>query len=210
MPDRKRSGPWLRTMPCRLCGGTGRLVSYVRALAHVSGTRAQQQPRARQPRGIAGRGTMTAADDRDIEAADTHPLRILHLDHVVLRVLDHDRMVAFYCDVLGCTIERVNTDLGLTQLRAGRSLIDLVPVDGPIGREGGAAPGAEGHNLEHFCLRIDGWDEARLRAWLLSHGVEAGRVRERYGEDGFGPSIYIRDPQGNRVELKGPPVRGRP
>lgn len=151
---------------------------------------------------------MATADDRDIEAAGTHPLRILHLDHVVLRVLDLDRMVAFYRDVLGATLERVNTAAGLTQLRAGRSLIDLVPTDGAIGREGGAAPQAEGHNLEHFCFRIDGWDEASLRAWLLSHGVQPGEVRERYGEDGFGPSMYIRDPQGNRVELKGPPTRG--
>jgi glyoxylase I family protein len=132
----------------------------------------------------------------------------MHLDHVVLRVLDLDRMVAFYRDVLGGTIERVNPAAGLTQLRAGGSLIDLVPVDGPIGREGGAAPGAEGHNLEHFCFRVDGWDETALRAWLLAHGVEPGEVRERYGEDGFGPSMYIRDPQGNRVELKGPPTRG--
>jgi hypothetical protein len=117
-------------------------------------------------------------------------------------------MVAFYRDVVGGTIERVNPAMGLTQLRAGGALVDLVPVDGPIGRDGGAPPGAEGHNVEHFCFRIEGWDEAALRRWLLAHGVEPGEVRERYGEDGFGPSMYIRDPQGNRVELKGPPTRG--
>ncbi len=141
-------------------------------------------------------------------AAGTNPVRVLHLDHVVLRVTDLDRMVAFYRDVLGGTIERVNPAMGLTQLRAGGALVDLVPVDGPIGRDGGAPPGAEGHNVEHFCFRIEGWDEAALRRWLLAHGVEPGEVRERYGEDGFGPSMYIRDPQGNRVELKGPPTRG--
>jgi glyoxylase I family protein len=151
---------------------------------------------------------MAAADGGDEEVAGTNPVRIMHLDHVVLRVSDLDRMVAFYRDVLGAMIERVNTSAGLTQLRAGGSLIDLVPVDGPIGREGGAAPGVDGHNLEHFCFRVDGWDEAALCAWLSSHGVEPGEVRERYGEDGFGPSMYIRDPQGNRVELKGPPTRG--
>jgi glyoxylase I family protein len=137
-----------------------------------------------------------------------NPVRIMHLDHVVLRVADIAPMVAFYCDVLGGTVERVNPAMGLTQLRTGGALIDLVPIDGPIGREGGAAPGAEGRNVDHFCFRIDGWDEAGLRAWLLAHGVEPGEVRERYGEDGFGPSMYIRDPQGNRVELKGPPTRG--
>lgn len=144
----------------------------------------------------------------DGQRMNVNPVRIMHLDHVVLRVVDLDRMLAFYRDVLGGTIERVIPAMGLTQLRAGGSLIDLVPVDGPIGRDGGAAPGVEGFNVDHFCFRVEGWDEAALRAWLTAHGVEPGEVRERYGEDGFGPSMYIRDPQGNRVELKGAPTRG--
>ncbi len=142
------------------------------------------------------------------QAPGGNPLRITHLDHVVLRVVDLDRMLAFYRDVLGGTVERVNAAVGLTQLRVGRALLDLVPVEGPIGRDGGEAPGVEGHNMDHFCFRVECWDEPALRAWLEAHGVEPGEVRERYGEDGFGPSIYLRDPQGNRVELKGPPTRG--
>lgn len=142
------------------------------------------------------------------QGTDANPVRIMHLDHVVLRVVELEPMLAFYRDVLGGTIERVNPAMGLTQLRVGGALIDLVPVDGPIGRDGGAAPGAEGHNVDHFCFRVATWDEAALCAWLAARGVEPGEVRERYGEDGFGPSMYIRDPQGNRVELKGPPTRG--
>ena len=87
-------------------------------------------------------------------------------------------------------------------------MIDLVPVDGPLGRAGGAPPGAEGRNLEHFALRIEPFDEPSLRARLLSLGVEPGEVATRYGAEGFGPSLYVRDPDGNVVELKGPPAGG--
>ncbi|HJV62663.1 MAG TPA: VOC family protein [Albitalea sp.] len=131
---------------------------------------------------------------------------IQHLDHLVLRVLDAERMLAFYRDVLGCALERRDDRIGLIQLRAGRSLIDLVPIDGRLGRAGGAAPGREGRNLDHFCLRIEPFDDAALRAHLGAHQVEVGESGSRYGADGEGPSIYLRDPEGNTIELKGPPV----
>ena len=134
-------------------------------------------------------------------------INIQEIDHLVLRVIDAERMVRFYCDVLGCTIERRRDEIGLIQLRAGRGLIDLVPVDGELGRAGGAAPGEEGHNLDHLCLRVEPFDEAGIRAFLESHGVKAGPVASRYGAQGEGPSIYVTDPEGNIVELKGPAVR---
>lgn len=136
----------------------------------------------------------------------SRPFTILGLDHIVLRVDDVDAMIAFYCDLLGCVVERRLDDLGLIQLRAGASLIDLVPVASKLGQTGGAPPGQEGRNLEHFCLRIDGFDAETLAAYLGSHGLRAGEVARRYGADGFGPSIYITDPQGNTVELKGDPT----
>lgn len=129
------------------------------------------------------------------------------LDHLVLRVVDLDAMLRFYVDALGCSVERRRDDLGLVQLRAGRSLIDLVPVDGQLGRVGGAAPGAEGRNLDHLCLRVEPFDEMAVRAHLAAHGIEAGRTERRYGAEGEGPSIYITDPEGNVVELMGPPDR---
>lgn len=137
-------------------------------------------------------------------------IRIREIDHLVLRVIDLERMTRFYCDVLGCTIDRRQDSLGLVQLRAGRSLVDLVPVDGPIGRKGGAAPGSEGRNLDHFCLRVEPFDEASIRRQLQAHGVEAGPVESRYGAEGEGPSMYLTDPEGNVVELKGPPQPGTP
>ena len=134
-------------------------------------------------------------------------IRIEAIDHVVLRVRDSARAEAFYREVLGCVVERRREDLGLIQLRAGRSLIDLVDVAGPLGRQGGAPPEKERRNMDHFALRIEPFDEAGLRAHLQAHGVEAGEVATRYGAEGDGPSLYIEDPEGNTVELKGPPDR---
>ena len=132
-------------------------------------------------------------------------IRIRDIDHLVLRVVDLPRMERFYCEVLGCSVEKRQEAIGLVQLRAGRSLLDLVPVAGPLGRAGGAAPGREGRNLDHFCFRIEPFDEAAVRAQLQRHGVAAGPLEPRYGAEGEGPSIYVDDPEGNVVELKGPP-----
>lgn len=132
-------------------------------------------------------------------------MHIKHLDHVVLRVVDIEAMMRFYIDVLGCSLEKTQAEIGLYQLRAGASLIDLVPVDGELGREGGAAPGREGRNLDHFCLRVEPFDGEAIIRQLREQGIEAGEVHSRYGAEGDGPSLYVSDPEGNVVELKGPP-----
>jgi glyoxylase I family protein len=134
------------------------------------------------------------------------PFALREIDHVVLRVADLERSLAFYLGVLGCTLERRQDEIGLIQLRAGRSLIDLVTLDGKLGRQGGAAPGKEGRNMDHVCLRIEPFDGAALLEYLRGHGLEPGRVESRYGAEGEGPSIYIQDPDANVVELKGPPA----
>lgn len=131
------------------------------------------------------------------------PFQIAGLDHIVLRVRDRERMLDFYCGVLGCSLEREQAAIGLTQIRAGRSLIDLVTIDGKLGRMGGAAPGVEGRNLDHFCLTIDGYDEQALRAYLTARDIDVGESGQRYGAEGEGPSLYLRDPEGNVIELKG-------
>lgn len=132
-------------------------------------------------------------------------IRIREIDHLVLRVVDLKAMLRFYHEALGCPVERRQESIGLIQLRAGSSLIDLVPVEGKLGRAGGAAPGPEGRNLDHFCLRVDPFDEAAIRSQLAKHGYSAGPVEQRYGAEGEGPSMYVTDPEGNVVELKGPP-----
>jgi catechol 2,3-dioxygenase-like lactoylglutathione lyase family enzyme len=130
------------------------------------------------------------------------PFSLTGLDHLVLRVKDPARMLAFYRDVLGCQIERTQPELGLTQLRAGRSLIDFVDLAGKLGRLGGAGPGSEGRNVDHFCLGITPFDEAAIRAHLTAHQVAIGETGSRYGAGGEGPSIYLTDPEGNAIELK--------
>ena len=132
-------------------------------------------------------------------------IHIADIDHIVLRVVNLDAMLGFYVGVLGCAVEIRRDDIGLIQLRAGRSMIDLMPLDGALGKVGSAAPGKEGRNLDHFCLRVDPFDEPAIRNHLLAAGIQAGPVAPRYGAQGLGPSIYLEDPEGNTVELKGPP-----
>jgi len=126
--------------------------------------------------------------------------KVLGIDHVVLRIEDLQRSLGFYRDLLGLPVEREQAGIHLTQLRAGRSLIDLVP-----GGEGaGGAP-----NVDHFALEIQPFDEQELRAYFTSHGIAIVESGLRYGAGGEGPSIYILDPDGNKVELKSAPETQR-
>ena len=136
-------------------------------------------------------------DDANIAAARAQSaLRVKGLDHVVLRVADIDRSIEFYEQVLGLHVERRLAEIGLVQLRAGAAMIDLVPrpEDDDMGS-----------NMDHFAVQIEQLDVPALTAHLKAHGIDAGEVRRRYGAQGYGSSIYITDPDGNTVELKGPP-----
>jgi glyoxylase I family protein len=145
-------------------------------------------------------GTIETRDDSNAEAG----IRIAAIDHVVLRVGNLERAIEFYEKVLNCHVERRLDQPKLVQLRAGASLIDLVPASGSPG----AAEDAAGRNMDHFAVRVEGFDAPALAAHLRRNGIEVGEVRERYGAEGYGPSLYISDPDGNTVELKGPAARG--
>ncbi len=132
-------------------------------------------------------------------------LNIVAFDHVVFRVRDVPAMLIFYDEVLGAKLERTLEEYGLWQIRAGNALIDLVDVNGKLGREGGAPPGEQGRNVDHICLQVLPWDGEAILAHLAAHGIADARISTRYGAQGFGPSIYIADPEGNTIELKGPP-----
>ena len=132
-------------------------------------------------------------------------MQILALDHAVLRAADLTAMTDFYTRVLGLGLDREVPELGLVHLRAGRSMLDLIAVSGKLGAPGGAAPGSEGRNLDHLCLRIEPFDEAALRARFAAHGMALSEVHDNYGAEGRGPSVYLQDPEGNVIELKGPP-----
>lgn len=131
-------------------------------------------------------------------------ITIVAIDHIVFRVVDLDRIARFYVDVLGARFEKHQEAVGLYQLRIGTALIDLIPIDGKLGRMGGAAPVAEGRNVDHVCFRVLPWNGEAILAELKSHGIES-EIVPRYGAEGDGPSIYLADPEGNTVELKGPP-----
>src|SRR5262245_54383679 len=111
-------------------------------------------------------------------------IQILGLDHIVLRVSDARRMERFYCEVLGCRVERVRPELGVTHLRAGAAMIDLVAVDGELGRKGGAAAGSGGRNVDHFCLRVEPFDATALVGYLAAHGIAASEIKPRFGAEG--------------------------
>lgn len=129
-------------------------------------------------------------------------IEIAGIDHIVLRTDKLNEMLGFYCDVLGCKVERELKELGLTQLRAGLALIDLVEVDSQLGNPGGGPPTSSENNVDHFCLQLKAISEAEIKSHLISHNIAVEDFAERYGAQGFGSSLYINDPQGNVVELK--------
>ena len=134
----------------------------------------------------------------------SNPIHVLGYDHIVLRIRDKAAMLAFYEGVLGLAVDRDRPELGLTHIRLGAQMIDLITLDGPLGKLGGAAPGGEGRNVDHFALQVRPFDEAAIRAHLARHGAAVVEEGPRYGADGDGLSLYVRDPEGNTVELKGP------
>ncbi len=136
------------------------------------------------------------------------PFEIARLDHLLLRTTNLEKLLSFY-QLLGCTIERdAREKMGMLQLRLGESMIDLVDVNGMVGKMGddGAAPAKDGRNLDHFAVRIEPFDQQKILDFCTAHESEATAMPiPLLGADGLGPAIYIKDPEGNRVELKGPP-----
>lgn len=132
-------------------------------------------------------------------------IQIRNIDHLVLRVRDIEVMRAFYCDVLGAEHIAYRPKFAMSHLRVGDCMLDLVEAE----KRGLPVPAAGGLNLDHFCFRVEPFDQEAIVAHLKRHNVALGPIRERYGAEGNGVSIYLTDPEGNTVELKGP-SDGRP
>jgi glyoxylase I family protein len=131
-------------------------------------------------------------------------IQIKHIDHLVIRALNLEEMISFYCNVVGCSLDKRVDELGLVHLRTGTSMIDLISVDGKLGMMGGAPPEIEGRNMDHLCLRVEDFSVETILAHLESNGVATSEVYNNYGAEGYGASIYIKDPEGNTIEFKGP------
>jgi len=122
---------------------------------------------------------------------------------VVLRAQDPQRLIAFYRDVLGCALEHQQPQIGLFHLRAGSALIDIMDMAGSLAADGDQAPQRSRRNLDHLCLRVDPFEADAILRHLETHDVPVQPPARRFGAEGEGPSIYLFDPEGNMVELKG-------
>lgn len=122
-------------------------------------------------------------------------MEISGIDHVVVRVVDLDRSIGFYCQILGCKLEWRRDELALAHLRVGSAFVDLLA--------GQPLPTGPSRNMDHLCLTVVGFDLEQVRDHLLAHGVEVGSAAERFGASGWGQSLYIVDPDGNGLELRG-------
>jgi catechol 2,3-dioxygenase-like lactoylglutathione lyase family enzyme len=120
-------------------------------------------------------------------------LRVKDFDHLVLNVEDVERSLDFYCGTLGLAPVRV------AEWRAGEvpfpsvrvsptTIIDL--VSGPRGES----------NVDHICLVVEPVDWAEVVASGVFTVLDGpGR---RFGARGDAESLYVRDPDGNTVELR--------
>jgi catechol 2,3-dioxygenase-like lactoylglutathione lyase family enzyme len=123
----------------------------------------------------------------------TAPFKPLGLDHLLLHVRGMDEAERFYCAVLGCAVKQRMPSHAMIELSAGVVLVDTTDVNGAWALEGATA----GRNLDHFAILTDGWDDAKIRAWLAGNGIPIEEERVDEGE----VSLYVRDPSGNLVEL---------
>ncbi len=132
------------------------------------------------------------------------PFRPLGLDHVVLWIHDLPRAVAWYRDVLGCEPGFRYHEIGMEHVWFGTVLLGLWDADDP--RAASSLPEVPGTNVDHLALAIGPFEPDALRAHLAAHGVAVDWETHQTGARGYGHSVYLHDPWGNKFELKGPPL----
>jgi len=130
------------------------------------------------------------------------PFSLQAIDHVVIRAINAAELVAFYVEVIGCTLAWDRPELGLTHLNAGNAMIDIISIDGPLGKSGVAHAAGPGRNVDHLCLRIRPFDFEALRSHFEAFGIALAAPQMRFGAQGNGLSIYFTDPEGNGIEFK--------
>lgn len=130
------------------------------------------------------------------------PFNVQAIDHVVIRSANAAELVAFYVDAIGCKLAWDRPELGLAHLEAGDAMLDIVDIDGPLGKNGVSSPAGPGRNVDHLCLRIAPFDFDVLKIHFAAFGIVIDPPQSRYGARGHGLSIYLTDPEGNGIELK--------
>lgn len=126
------------------------------------------------------------------------------IDHIVLTVADVDRSLRFYVDELGLRPERVDEwrrrEVFFPSVRIDdTTIIDLFATP-PTEPDVENRPEPVGANLDHFCVVVEPTDlDAVARSGRFE--VVDGPAR-RWGARGDGTSLYVRDPDGNVVELR--------
>ncbi len=120
-------------------------------------------------------------------------MRVKAFDHLVLNVRDVERALEFYAGTLGLEEERV------AEWRAGKAPFPSVRVNESTIIDLVHRPRGES-NVDHICLVVDPVDWQQV----IDSGVFAvleGPV-SRFGARGVAQSVYVRDPDGNTVELR--------
>jgi catechol 2,3-dioxygenase-like lactoylglutathione lyase family enzyme len=120
-------------------------------------------------------------------------IRVVALDHVVLNVADVERSLAFYCGELGLAPVRVDAwRRGEAPFPSARvdehTIVDLL------------SRARTGENADHICLVVEPVDLDAIKAsgrFEVLDGPDS-----RFGARGDGTSLYVRDPDGNTVELR--------
>ena len=133
-------------------------------------------------------------------------MEYIGLDHVAINVRDIDRALDFYCDVLGLEALRVDEfksgKVTFPSVRvSGGTILDFMPIP-----DSASPPDSEGSGVEtmnHLCMVTSeaGFNELTNRLETHAVAVEQGPVT-RWGAKGNGTSVYLLDPEGNRVEIR--------
>jgi catechol 2,3-dioxygenase-like lactoylglutathione lyase family enzyme len=127
-------------------------------------------------------------------------MRSVCIDHETLPVRDLERTLEFYCGRLGCTlVDRSEYDQKIrpiVQLGIGDQHIHIWPT----GEDFTVPP--ETHLFPHLCLEVADVDLGELADGWRAEGLRVSGPHNFVGAKGYGPGIYVWDPDGHIVELK--------
>ncbi|MGQ0742550.1 MAG: VOC family protein [Alphaproteobacteria bacterium] len=135
-------------------------------------------------------------------------LPVSGFDHLSLTCRHAAATRKFYASVLGFRVSARMPQWGMTEISAGDATIVLVDAESDRGSWAKSTRGA-GENVHHFCLRLKSFDEIAFRTLLAKRGVAIEEEQREMTPKGMEHAFYVRDPEGNLVELRGVAARKR-